>query len=154
VDFLSRFVDTLPQAFSALWEFIDGFYGVMVAIVSAAIVAGFALLALRLRDGHEWLSAIFGVLGGFVAFWWLFGMLPSAWLYFADSNRDLLEGTLMPGPLPYMDNAYEVFRDVVVVAETGLAIMVFIALASWIQKHYPRGLAEDEEKTPATGGYK
>lgn len=154
MDFLSQFVDTLPQTFTALWDFIDGLYGVMVLGVSVLVIAGFALLALRLRQRHEWLSAIFGVLSGTVAFWWLFGILPSAWLYYVDGNRDLLEGTVMPGPLPGMENAYQVFRDVVVVAETGVAILAFLAVAFWIQKHYPRGLAEDEEKTPSTGGYK
>lgn len=154
VEFVRQFFGTLPEAFAAVWEFMDGLYGLAVLGVSLVLIAVFLLLAHRLRPGHEWLSAVFGVLGGAVAFWWLFGILPSAWVYFADSERDLLEGTVLPGAIPGADNFYQVFRDLVVMGETGVAIAAFIVAGFWIQKHFPRQLAEDEEKQPSTGGYK
>lgn len=154
VEFVRQFFSTLPEALAAVWEFVDGVYGLTVLGVSLVIIAGFLLLAHRLRPGHEWLSAVFGVLGGGVVFWWLFAILPSAWVYFASGERDLLEGTVLPGAIPGADNFYMVFRDVVVVGETAVAIVAFIVAGSWIQKHFPRQLAEDEEKQPSTGGYK
>lgn len=154
VEYVRQFFSTLPEAFAAVWEFVEGLYGVAVLGVSLVLIVGFLLLAKYLRPGHEWLSAVFGVLGGAVAFWWLFGILPSAWVYFADGSRDLLEGTVLPGAIPGADNFYQVFRDIVVVGETGVAIVAFIVVGGWIQKNFPRQLAEDEEKQPSTGGYK
>lgn len=154
MEYVRQFFGTLPEAFVAFWEFLEGLYGVAVFGVSLVLVAVFLLLAHRLRPGHEWLSAVFGVLGGAVGAFWLFGMFPSAWVYFADSERDLMEGTVLPGAIPGAENFYHVFRDVVVVGETTVAVVAFIVVAGWIQKRFPRQLAEDEEKQPSTGGYK
>lgn len=155
MNWLREFFGTLPEAFRALWEFGDGWYSVGITVVSLALFAGFLLLAKVLRrPGHEWLAAVSGVLAGAVAFWWLFGILPSAWVYFADGQRELLEGTVLPGAIPGADNFYQIVRDVVVIAEQGVAVAAFAAAAVVIQKRYPRTLAEGEEKSPATGGYK
>jgi hypothetical protein len=94
------------------------------------------------------------MMAGFVAFWWAFGIIPSAFIYFADGNRDLLEGTLFPGALPMMDNAYQVFRDSIVVGLTVIAVVAFSLAAAALQRRYPRTLAEGEEKAPASGGYR
>lgn len=154
MEFARQFFSTLPEAFAGLWEFIDGLYGITLLVGSLALIAVLVVLALRVRPRHEWMAAILGVLGGFVAFWWLFGMLPSAWVYFVDGERELMEGAVLPGALPGADNFYQVFRDLVIVGETGVATLGFVVLAFALQKRFPRGLAEDEEKQPSSGGYK
>ena len=53
-----------------------------------------------------------------------------------------------------MGNFYQVFRDSIVMAETTVAMIAMGAVALWVQKKYPRGLAEGEEKGPSSGGYK
>jgi chromate transport protein ChrA len=154
VEVISQFFRTLPEAVAALWTFADGFYGLAVTVVSVVLTAALLFFAKAWRDTHSWLSATFGMMAGFVAFWWAFGILPSALIYYLDGNRGLLEGTVLPGALPLMDNAYQVTRDTLVVIETALAIVAFSMLAAAIQRRYPRTLAEGEERGPTTGGYK
>jgi hypothetical protein len=154
LSFIGEFFRALPDVFVALWGFIDGFRGVAVAIGSGILAAAFAFGALRLRDSSGWLSAIFGMMALAVVMWWLFGIIPSAWVYFADGQRDLLGGTVIPESLPLLDNFYNVFRDAIVMAETGIGVLAFIVAAFWIQKRYPRSLAEGEESRPQSGGYK
>ena len=154
MDLISQFFRTLPDAVSALWNFADGFYGLAVTVVSIALAGLFCFLALRLRDEHGWLSAVFGMMAGFIGFWWAFGILPSALIYYMDGNRDLLEGTIFPGALPGMENAYQVTRDVLVVGLQTVAVVVFCMLGLRIQRRFPRTLAEGEERGPTSGGYK
>lgn len=154
MEFVSQFFGTLPAAGRALWELIEGVYGLAIIAGSAILFVAFAFVARTWRDTHGWLSATFGMMAGFIAFWWAFGIIPSAFIYFADGSRDLLEGTVFPGPLPMMENAYQVTRDIIVTTETALAVIVFSLAAARIQREFPRTLAEGEEKSPATGGYK
>jgi len=146
--------DVVTDVWSALWEFIDGFRGVGVALGSIVLTALFAFAALRLRDRSGWLSSIFGLMAGTVVMFWLFGIIPSAWVYFSDGQRDLLGGRVIPEALPGMGNFYLLFRDLVVVGETGVAIGAMLVVIFWIQKRYPRSLAEGEEARPQSGGYK
>lgn len=156
MEYIKQFFRTLPEVAVAFWDFIEGFYGLAVLAVSLVLFALFAFLAWRWREGgrHGWLSTIMGAMAGTVAFWWIFGILPSAFVYFTDAERDLLEGTVMPTAIPGADNFFEVFRDLVFAGFQGLALLLFIVAAVWIQKRYPRALAEGEEKEPSTGGYK
>jgi len=154
VGFVGEFFSAIPDVFRALWTFIGGFRGVGVAIGSAVLTAAFAFAALRLRDRSGWLSSTFGLMAGTIVMFWLFGIIPSAWIYFSDGQRDLLGGRVIPNALPGMGNFYTLFRDLVVVGETGIAIMAVIAACFWIQKRYPRALAEGEEARPQSGGYK
>jgi hypothetical protein len=151
---VNEFFATLPEAGAALWSFIDGFYGIVVTIGSVALAALFLFAAVRWRDTHSWLSAIAGVSAAGIAFWWAFGIIPSAFTYYMDGNRPLLEGTVVPAALPGMDNFYEVFRDSVVVGMQVVLGVVFAMAMLRIQRRYPRSLAEGEEKSPATGGYR
>ena len=151
---MNEFFRTLPAAGRALWEFMDGFYGIAIIIGSVALLALFVFLAKTWRAEHSWLSAISGVMAASVVFWWAFGILPSAFTFFLDGERDLLEGTLVPASLPGMDNFYEVARDSTVVGMQTVFVIIFVMAALRIQRRYPRSLAEGEDKTPATGGYK
>jgi hypothetical protein len=159
LDWIGEFFRTIPLVFSALWDFGDGWRSVGVTVGSVVLLALFGFLALRTRDSMGWVSATFGTMAAFVGAFWLFGIIPSAWIFFADSYRPLLEDTIIPGAIVIGDlevatDFYNVFRDTVVVIETGVAMGAMAFLALWIQKRWPRGLAEGEEKAPATGGYK
>lgn len=154
MDWLGEFFRALPAVFRALWQFGDGFYGLAVMLGSVALIAGFAFVALKLRDVRGWLSAIFGAMAITVAMFWGFGILPSAWVYFVEGERELLEGTVIPAALPGMENFYGVFRDLIVLGLTGVALVAFGVIALGVQKRFPRALAEGEEAGPKSGGYK
>ena len=156
---LSEFFSTLPDVFSALWTFGRGWSGVLISGGSVVLFAVLCFAAMTLRETHGWVAAILGMMGATIAAWWAFGILPSAWIYFADGQRDLLENAIIPGTLgvgrfQVASNFYQVFRDSVVMAETTIAMVAFAVLALQIQKRYPRALAEGEEARPQSGGYK
>lgn len=159
MEWVGEFFRTLPTVFSALWEFMRGWAGVAIIIGSGAMIVGFALVSMILRDRFGWLAAIFGMMSATVAAWWAFGILPSAWIYFADGQRDLLENTVIPGTLgvgrfQMASNFYQVFRDLVVIIETNIAMVAFAVAALQIQKRFPKALAEGEDARPQSGGYK
>jgi hypothetical protein len=164
LDWVGEFFSTLPDVGRALWGFIGDnrsspWEGVAIIIGSGALMVGFAGAAIKLRDDYGWLSAIFGMMAATIAAWWAFGIIPSAWIYFADGQRDLMEDAIIPGTLGtprYMvaTNFYQVFRDFVVIMETQIAMVVFAIAALRIQKRFPRALAEGEEPRPQSGGYK
>lgn len=156
---IGEFFRTLPEAFSALWAFGNGWFGLIEMAVSFGMVAAFCLLAWWLHGKQEWLSALFGVMGLLVAMWWLLGIIPSAWVYFADSQKDLLADQIIPsaiviGPLEVATNFYNVFRDSIVMVEGTVALGIGVVLAYAVQRRLPRGLAEGEQRGPTTGGYK
>lgn len=154
MDWLGDFFRALPQALSALWSFGGGFEGlaIMLGYLIAALV--FIFLAFKLRPTRGWLSSIFGVMAITIGMFWGFGIVPSAWVYYADGQRELLEGTVIPAALPGATNFYEVFRDSVVMGFTILGVAVFCVAAMAIQRRFPRALVEGEEAGPKTGGYK
>ena len=156
---VGEFFAALPAVGQALWTFMRGWAGIAIIIGSGVLTVGLLALALLLRDRMGWMSAIFGTMAATIAGFWAFGIIPSAWIYFADGQRDLLENTIIPGTLGIGDaviaaNFYQVFRDSVVMAETTIAMVAFAVLALVIQKRYPRALAEGEESRPQSGGYK
>ena len=159
MEWVGEFFSTLPEVGSALWAFMRGWVGVAIIVGSGAMMIGFGLAAVILRDKFGWLSAIFGMMSATVAAWWAFGIIPSAWIYFADGQRDLMENAVIPGTLGtprfmLATNFYQVFRDLVVVMETQIAMVAFAVIALQIQKRFPRALAEGEEARPQSGGYK
>lgn len=156
---MSEFFQTLPAVFTALWSFGRGWAGVAISVGSAAMVVGFCLGARALRVKAGWLSAILGMMAATVAAFWAFGILPSAWIYFADAQRDLLEGTIIPaelgiGSAVMSADFFLVFRDSVVMIETIVAMTLFGVAALRVQKLLPKGLAEGEEPRAQSGGYK
>lgn len=159
MDWIGEFFRAIPQVIAALWEFGEGWRSVGVTIGSVVLLVAFGLLALRTRDTLGWVSAIFGTMAAFIGAFWVFGIIPSAWIYFADGYRPLLEDTVIPGAIVIGDlevatNFYNLFRDTIVVIETAVAMAAMTFLAIWVQKRWPRGLVEGEEKAPSTGGYK
>lgn len=156
---IGDFFATLPAALRALWEFGDGFVGVVLMVVSIGMIVVFAGLAYQLRERQSWLSALFGAMAVLLGLWWTLGIIPSAWVYFADSQRDLLADSIIPsaiviGQLGVATNFYDVFRDSIVMAEATVVLAVGAWLVFAVQKRFPGGLAAGEERGPTTGGYK
>jgi len=159
MDWLGEFFRTIPQALGALWEVGGGFFGLVLMGGSFVLVALFCGLAYRLRERQGWLSAVFGVMAVLLSLWWLIGIVPSAWVYFADSQSELLADQVVPsaiaiGPLEVASNFYNVFRDSIVMLEGAIVLGAGVALMKVIQRRFPHGLAEGEERGPTTGGYK
>ncbi len=159
MSWLGEFFSTLPDVFRALWTFGRGWTGVLVSVGSVVLTAACCLAAIRLREKQGWLSAILGMMAATIAAWWAFGILPSAWIYFADAQQDLMQDTVIPGTIAIgnfviASNFYQVFRDIIASVINGVAIGAFAFAAFWIQKRYPRALAEGEEPRPQSGGYK
>jgi hypothetical protein len=149
----------LPAAFTALWEFGDGFVGVILMIASIAMIVVFAGLAYQLRERQGWLSGLFGSRTVLLTLWWALGIIPSAWIYFADSQKDLLADSVIPsaiviGQLEVASNFYNVFRDSIVMAQATVVLVAGVLVIFAIQKRLPGGLAEGEQRGPTTGGYK
>lgn len=151
---MGEFFGAIPEVARAFWVFMDGFYGVAITVGSLVLGLLFGFLAVTWRGTHDWLAAISGMMAASVAFLWSFGILPSAFVYFVDSERDLIAGTLVPESLPAMDNFYQVLRDSIVIGQTGLFIVMFAVAMLMIQRRYPRTLAPGEEKGQASGGYR
>jgi hypothetical protein len=154
VDWLGEFFRAIPDAAVAFWNFADGFYGVIITVGSVVLAAILLGAAAFLRPTHGWLSAIFGAMATTIGMFWIFGIVPSAWVYFADGSRDLLEGTIIPSALPGFDNFYEVFRDSVVMGMFAIGLIGLAVVAIVLQKRLPRSLAEGEERGPTSGGYR
>ena len=177
MSWFGEFFSTLPDALAALYEFGDpsgvgdGWWGFLIlAIWGIGLIAVPLYFARALHGTHEWVSATLGVVGGLGIFWWVFGILPSAWIYFLDSNQEILAGPIIPasmvipmgwapwapGPdytLDVATNLYEVIRDLVVVLEHLVAFVLTFWAALRIQKQFPKTLAAGETK-PEAGGYK
>lgn len=168
MSWLAGFFRTLPEVFQAWWQFGDpsnrgnGWWGLVIAVIWGVIIVSSLAVAYRVREDHEWVSATLGSLGGLGVLWWIFGILPSAWIYFVDSNKEILEDVVIPASLapnilgtelPIATDLYDVIRDVVVVVWH----LVFIGAAFWaalaLQNRFPKTLATGEEKSEA-GGYK
>lgn len=154
MDWLGDFFRALPEVVRAVWEFGDGFQSLAILIGYMAFALLFVFLAVRLRATSGWLSSIFGMMAVTIGMFWGFGILPSAWVYFADGEQVLLEGTVIPAALPGAENFYSVFRDSVVMGLTILGVVAFCMAALAIQRRFPRTLDEGEEAGPKTGGYK
>lgn len=156
---ITDFFATFPDLMQQLWSFGSGFTGLAVTVGSIILVALFALAAQRTRDDYGWVSATFGGMAAMIAGLWAFGILPSAWIYFLDGASDVLTDQMIPSQIAINDfvifgNFYQVFRDSIVMVETAIAMVAFTAFALWVQKRYPRSLAEGEEAREQSGGYK
>lgn len=169
-DWLGEFFSTLGDALYALWQFGDpsgvgqGWWGLVILVIwGVGLMAIPLLIAKRTHGRHEWVSATMGAVAGLAVAWWLFGILPSAWIYYMDSSSEILKGSIVPESvgitfgngyrLDLMSNFYDVFRDIVVVLQQGAALALTFWAALRIQKRYPRTLAPGETR-PEAGGYK
>lgn len=159
MDVIGEFFRAVPDAFVAWWEFSDGFFGIAILVGSVVLTALFAGLAYQLRERYGWLSGLFGSMAVLLALWWLMGIVPSAWVYFVDSQQEILADRIIPtaitiGGLDVASNFYNLFRDSVVMLINTVVIVGVFWFALVFQKRFPKSLAEGEERGPTTGGYK
>ncbi|MGH3441629.1 MAG: hypothetical protein ACRDUY_06215 [Nitriliruptorales bacterium] len=170
---LSWFADffrAIPEALRALYYFGDpstrgdGWWGfVILAIWGVFLIALPLAIALRsARRGHEWVAATMGSIGGLGVLWWVFGILPSAFIYYVAGAKQVLADRVIPTSLtvsvggvflPIATNLYDVIRDTVVVVWHLVALVGTVVAALQIQKRFPRNLGPGEERREA-GGYK
>lgn len=162
------FFGALPDALRALYLFGDpngtgqGWWGAVIALIWAIPLTAVPLAISRMTYGkREWVSATMGVIGTLSIFMWVYGVLPSAWLYYVDSSEEILADRVIPTSLtftiggvyfPVATNFYDVIRDLVVVFEHLIALGITFWAAMALQKRYPRALAPGEE-TRESGGY-
>jgi hypothetical protein len=172
------FFGALPDALKGLWQFGDpggigrGWWGILIIIIWGVVLIGAPLFVAKQTHGkHEWVSASMGALAALSVLWWVHGILPSAWIYYVDSNREVLEGAIIPASaglqtengflwwpagyrLDIASNLYVVIRDLVTVNMMMGGIVLTFWAALRIQRKLPgRTLATGEIK-PESGGYK
>lgn len=174
------FFSTLDEAAYALWQFGDpsgigqGWWGLVILLIWGVGLIAVPLVIARTTHGtHEWVSATMGVIAGLSIFWWVYGILPSAWIYYLDGSSEILKGPIIPesvgltGPigiggwtiipdgyrLDIASNFYDVVRDLVVVIQHLVAFVLTFWAALRIQKMFPKTLAAGESR-PEAGGYK
>lgn len=162
------FFRAIPDALRAVYQFGDpsglgrGWWGVVIAIFwGQFIIVTPLMVARRLHGKHEWASATLGVVGATGIMWWIHGILPSAWIYFVDANKGILQDRIIPTSftptigdtkLDIASNLYDVIRDSVVMVMMFVAVIATIVGAIIVQKKLPKTLAAGEER-PEAGGY-
>ena len=175
--YFSDFASAFPDAMAALWDFGDpsgigqGWWGIVILLIWGIGLTAVPLYIAKITyEKHEWVSATMGTVAALSVAWWLFGILPSAWIYYVDANKEILQGAIIPASmgitfengflffpegyrLDIASNFYEVVRDSVVMIETGAATTLCIWGALRIQERFPRTLAPGESR-PEAGGYK
>lgn len=177
LSWFGEFVETFPAAMRALWEFGDpmgrgdGWWGIVILLIWGIFLTAIPLYVAKITYGkREWVSATMGVIAGLSIFWWVYGIFPSAWIFFLDANKEILSGPIIPDSmripmgwapwapdseytLDVATNLYEVIRDTVVVLQHLVAFGLTFWAALKIQKRFPKTLAAGEVK-PEAGGYK
>ncbi len=179
-EWFGAFFRALPDAGQALYRFGDpsglgqGWWGIVILLIWGVLLTALPLIVAKRTYGkHEWVSATMGVMAGLSVAWWVFGILPSAWIYYLDSSQEVLEGTIIPASIGYTlqnpflwfpegyrfglntftNNFYLVVRDTVVVIEHLAGFIFTFWAAKKIQEKYPKGLVEGEVKSDP-GGYR
>jgi hypothetical protein len=160
------FFRALPDAGRALWEFGDpqgagqGIWGIIILLIWGLLLIGVPLAIAKRAHGREreWLTVSMACVAGTAALWWIFGVIPSAWVYYVDANSailadDVIPTSFAPWGIPIATNLYQVIRDSVVVVWHLVAFGAIFWFALAFQKRYPRTLAAGEDKR-VSGGYR
>lgn len=163
------FFGALDDALKGLYQFGDpagtgdGWWGFVILFIWGVFLIALPLhLAKRWYGKREWASAIMGVIAGLALMWWAYGILPSAWIYYMDSNKEVLSGAIIPNSagltfgdyrIDIASNLFDVIRDLVVVIEHLVAFILTFWAALRLQAKLPKTLVPGEVK-PEGGGYK
>ncbi len=170
LQWFGEFFATLPDALHALWLFGDpenrgrGWYGVFVLVLWAIPFTALPLYIAKITYGkREWVSATMGIMGASSILWWVFGIIPSAWMFFTSSEVDILEHSIIPSSATievregYVIEIATDLYNVIVDSVSAVMMIAGIVLGCWaalrIQKTLPKQLAADETK-PDAGGYR
>ncbi len=170
LEWFGEFFATLPEALHALWLFGDpegrgrGWFGLVVLGLWGVLMIGGPLWLAKVTYGkREWFSATMGVVGASSILWWVFGIIPSGWMYYAEGEIDLLEHAVIPSSATWeVREGYviEIATDLyMVIVDSVSALMMIggIVLFLWaalrLQKRLPKQLDADETKAEA-GGYR
>ena len=170
LEFFREFGAAFPDAARALYQFGDpagigrGWVGALVMVLWFGPLMALPLfLAKVTHEKREWFSATMGVMGAASFFWWIFGVLPHAWIQFVESNETLLSGVIIPETAGFTvgaDYRIDIATNLYgVISDSVVAVLMIggIVLALWlflrVQKELPKTLAAGETKNEA-GGYK
>ncbi|MCC5948193.1 MAG: hypothetical protein JJT89_07025 [Nitriliruptoraceae bacterium] len=168
--FFADFIATAPDALRALYQFGDpaglgrGWVGAAIMFLWLGPLGVLPLYVAKLTYGkHEWVSATMGIMGASSLLWWLHGVIPHGWIQFTESNRGLLEGTVIPASA-----GIDVSEDYGIDIASNLSCVITVGRGGglmwggrgvpvWgavrMQRSYPKTLAAGETK-PEAGGYK
>ena len=170
LEWFGEFFATLPEALHALWLFGDpegrgrGWFGIFVLVLWAIPLTALPLYIAKITYGkREWVSATMGVMGATSILWWVFGVIPSAWMFFTAGAVDTLEHAIIPSSatlevregyvIEIATDLYNVIVDSVTAGMMIGGIVLCLWLALRVQKNLPKQLDPDETK-PEAGGYR
>jgi len=114
-----------------------------------AIAGGLLLGAYRSKN--EWMRATLASLALAIIGIRLLAVLPSWWLYFADTKMKWGGQGCATIDLQCVK---QTIKDLVVVVENGAVLGAFVVGFLIYQRKFPKQLASGESKPEATGGYK
>jgi hypothetical protein len=109
------------------------------------------LFAGAFRSQNSWTRAGLGALGLSIVAWHTLAIIPSWWLYYAESVLDWGGAGCTALDAKCFKQA---LKDTIVVIENGVALGGFVVAFLMFQKKFPKQLAAGEKKPEATGGYK
>jgi hypothetical protein len=170
LQWFGEFFATLPEALHALWLFGDpegrgrGWFGIFVLVLWAVPLTAVPLYIAKITYGkREWVSATMGVMGATSILWWVFGVIPSGWMFFTSAEVDVLEHAIIPSSatievregyvIEIATDLYNVIADSVTAGLMIGGIVLCLWLALRVQKSLPKQLDPDETK-PEAGGYR
>lgn len=170
LQWFGEFFATIPDALEALWLFGDpenrgrGWFGVFVLLLWAVPLTALPLFLAKITYGkREWVSATMGVMAASSILWWVFGIIPSAWMLFTSGSVGILEHAIIPSSATIeLESGYVIefatdLYNVIVDSVSALMMVAGIVLGCWgalrIQKRLPKQLATDESR-PEAGGYR
>lgn len=170
LQWFGEFFATLPEALQTLWLFGDpenrgrGWFGIFVLLLWAIPLTAMPLYVAKITHGkREWVSATMGIMGAGAILWWIFGIIPSAWMLFTSGAVDTLRDAIIPSSLTitvgdgYVIEIASDLYNVIVDSVSAMMMVAGIVLGCWaalrIQKGLPKQLAADEVK-PEAGGYR
>lgn len=110
----------------------------------------FALLGAAFKTKSEWVKASLAALGLSIIALRTLAVLPSWWLYFADTRLDWGGQGCVAIDLSCIKQAA---KDTVVVIENAVVLGAFVVGFMIWQRKFPKQLASGESK-PDAGGYK
>jgi hypothetical protein len=166
LNWIVDFFRAMPEVFRALYFHGDptgagqGWWGFVILFIWAVFFTAIPLaIAKRFHGEREWMTATMASVAVLSISWWVFGIIPSATVYFFDGNAAVLADRVIPTSfapfgIPIATDLYHVIRDSVVMGSQMFALVGLAVAAFAVQKRYPRTLEADEPRRESSGGYR